>query len=473
MRLPRYFIKTRGFLLLSCLPKTKRFQLYLLFALGAVSWMHFFEHSSEPITLLAATTVALINLWAWLKAAAHMPTALGLEDGCILKPHSVAPYDGVVKKALKEVLRMHPIALEGKIGVVTLAGGQLTRLNSQEPKACLPISPGLGRSLLQLHACYLKGAAMSGAKATPWAIMTSTHTHGPCYAHAKEANYFGLDAKDVDFFCQDDLELVDEKRGGVRNAQGEILKGPDGNVDVLHHLMHSGIWDKWRQAGVEVVVIIPVDNPLAYPFEIDLIDPIITEAYGVSAAVVQRQGAEEKVGVWAFQEQKPCVVEYTGSDPILTQSEKLKDQLLFPWANTGVVALSKACVEALIHIPLESLPCYLAMKEYRMRGSELWVYQRERLFFDLFSFLNEKWPVTLVEYSRSSFFSPLRTVQDITNVQKDLILRDIARLEDLGSHKWTGGPIELGPLAWSSKHQSVFSASFTDAVLWIDASSSL
>lgn len=159
-----------------------------------------------------------------------------------------------------------------KVGVVLLAAGQSTRLGLMGPKGLFPASSVRGCSLFDLfcakHAFLEKAFSVN----IPLAVLCQD----PCaiQSYFDENDYFGLDAKNVDFFSQSELPLLGEDVDGYKailkrdKDSVRCLKGPDGNGAVFAGLLRSGIWDKWLEMGIEVVASSLIDNPLMAPFSL-------------------------------------------------------------------------------------------------------------------------------------------------------------------------------------------------------------
>jgi UDP-N-acetylglucosamine/UDP-N-acetylgalactosamine diphosphorylase len=113
---------------------------------------------------------------------------------------------------------------DGKVAVVTLAGGQGTRLGSSLPKGCYKIGLLSDKSLFQLQAeRILRLAALTGTQ-VQWYVMTSAPTHADTLHFFQANNYFGLSQERVQFFQQGFLPAFD--------LQGKIMMKSKGSVSI-------------------------------------------------------------------------------------------------------------------------------------------------------------------------------------------------------------------------------------------------
>lgn len=135
-----------------------------------------------------------------------------------------------------------------------------------------------------------------GRRPLPLAIMTSPLNHKQTFSYFATNNYFNLSPSQVDFFAS---------RSGLLSLSGDLFLesedrlslGPTGNGCLSTLLQSSGIWDKWHQAGIEMVSVIPIDNPLALPFDRELVGFHAAEHNDVTIKTTLRQSAQEDVGV--------------------------------------------------------------------------------------------------------------------------------------------------------------------------------
>ena len=114
----------------------------------------------------------------------------------------------------KEVIK------KGQYAVVTMAGGQGTRLGHPGPKGTFKLDVyGKGKYLFEILVDNLKEAKQKYGVTIPWYIMTSKENHDETVEFLEKNNYFGYDKKYVTIFTQSELPLIDE--------QGKMLIGKD------------------------------------------------------------------------------------------------------------------------------------------------------------------------------------------------------------------------------------------------------
>ncbi len=188
---------------------------------------------------------------------------------------------------------------KGLCACLILAGGRGSRLGSSSPKGTLGVSVIKKKSLFQLLFERTFYAGLQCGKKLPLVIMTSSYNHQETIAFLFSHNWFGLDQEQVYFFTQEDLPLCDTEGNWFLEAPGKLAKGPDGNGHALHLFYQSGVFEILQKQGVEYLNIVPIDNALADPFDVDFLGFHATEGSDVSIKSIKRDSEAEHVGVLA------------------------------------------------------------------------------------------------------------------------------------------------------------------------------
>lgn len=225
---------------------------------------------------------------------------------------------------------------KGLVGCLMVAGGQGSRLGFDGPKGMFPITEGTKKSLFQLFAEQVVDASLKAHTPLRAAIMTSEQNHEQTVAFFTENHHFGLKIDQVSFFMQGSLPLLDEKGDVIVDLSGEVLKAPDGNGGALHAFYTSGIWQKWYAEGIRYLNFIPVDNPLADPFDPELIGYQIRCKSDVVMKCIERTDPQENVGLIVKEQGKTTVVEYSEISDKCRLSRNDDGTLLYLCANISL-----------------------------------------------------------------------------------------------------------------------------------------
>ena len=98
----------------------------------------------------------------------------------------------------------------GKYAVVTMAGGQGTRLGHTGPKGTFKLDVyGKGKYLFEILVDNLKEANKKYNTVIPWYIMTSKENNKETTMFLEKNHYFGYPKEQVTIFTQSELPLVD------------------------------------------------------------------------------------------------------------------------------------------------------------------------------------------------------------------------------------------------------------------------
>ena len=250
---------------------------------------------------------------------------------------------------------------QGKVSAVVLAGGQGTRLGMDKPKGCYPLSPIMQKSLFQR--LIERTIAASKAYDVPLqiAFMTSEENHAATINFFKEHNYFGIEKERVSFFQQGALPLQDEGGSFILDAQGHLLTSADGNGSFFWKFSTSGLLSKWPT--MEYVTVTVVDNPLADPFDAELIGRCALSKSDVAMRVVERQNPQENVGCLIEKEGRVLVVEYSEMSQEEKEARDKHGKLQVPYANISYFCFSKPFIEKVSYEPIEKMPLHKAKKK--------------------------------------------------------------------------------------------------------------
>jgi UDP-N-acetylglucosamine/UDP-N-acetylgalactosamine diphosphorylase len=325
-------------------------------------------------------------------------------------------------------LKGEELLSEGKIACLVLAGGQGTRLGTSLPKALVEVTSVRKKTLLQLF-CE-KTAAASIAYQTPlqMAIMTSSLNHTVIADYLLENGYFGLASSQVHLFMQDNAPFLDDQGNWFLESTGCIAAGPDGNGHSLRKLMESGIGKQWKEQGIESLIVLPIDNPLADPFDASLCGEHALKNREATLKAIERHDPHEKVGVIVSREGRIAVQEYS----------ELPDHFEAPLAHIGLFCFSLSFIERIAQI---KLPWHLARKKYG--DQKIWKF--ERFLFDVLSHTQK---AGVLVYPREDVYAPLKNLEGphcLETVQQALSAFDRRLIADLTKMPEPGHLFELDP----------------------------
>lgn len=297
------------------------------------------------------------------------------------------------------------IVAEGKAACLIVAGGQGTRLNFPHAKGMFPITPR-HKTIFQLFAEKTAAAGSQAGVRLPLAIMTSGENDREVRNYFKVFNYFDLEEDQVSFFTQRSLPFLDQSGDLLVQKDGFLAKGPDGNGSSLYHFVESGIWQQWKDRGIEYVNFILVDNPLADPFDAELIGFHARNQNEISIKCVEKSSPEEKVGVLVEREGKISVVEYTELSDEKRNERDSQGRLAYNCANISLFCLS---MDFILQTGKEFKTwaiLHKALKNVKPLQLQAWKFE-----YYIFDILLKSGKAQALIYPRSQVFAPLKNAE--------------------------------------------------------------
>lgn len=304
----------------------------------------------------------------------------------------------------------------GKLAIVTMAGGQGTRLGHNGPKGTYDLGLDSHKSLFEIQCDILKEAQKKYGVTVPWYIMTSRENNDDTVDFFEKNNYFGYPKEATNyFFKQGELPMLDEQGRLVIEENGLIKEAADGHGGVFEALGRNGILADMKKRGIEWIFIAGIDNVL-----VQLVDPLlmgyaIKNNFRAVSKTVPKANPDEKVGVFCKKDGKPYVIEYTEISKEQAHMYDENGELVF---GEGHVLLNLFNVSALEQIEKFKLPYHVAHKKasYMNEEGNLVIpdspnaYKFESFLFDAFSQIPE---FGLLRGKREEDFSPVKNAEGV------------------------------------------------------------
>lgn len=323
------------------------------------------------------------------------------------------------------------IIKDGKYAVVTMAGGQGTRLGHTAPKGTFEIGIGVHKSLFEALSDTLKEARKEFEAAIPWYIMTSRENNKQTVAFFEKHNYFDIPKEDIMFFVQGELPMIGEDGKILIDEKGMVKEAADGHGGIFEAMYKDGVLKDMKSRGIEWVFIAGVDNILA-----GMVDPILTglsitrNCLAAGKSVVKRN-PEEKVGVFCKKNGKPNVIEYTEITKEMANAVDENGELLYGESH---ILCNLFNIKSLEEISKNKLPYHSAHKKakYINENGEIVVpkspnaYKFEAFIFDAFERLED---MAIMRVKREEEFAPVKNAdgQDSPETAKELYLNYVAK----------------------------------------------
>ena len=302
---------------------------------------------------------------------------------------------------------------KGRYAVVTMAGGQGTRLGHKGPKGTFDIGLPSHKSIFEILIDALKDDSRRYGVTIPWYIMTSKENNQDTVKFFEDNNYFGYDKNYITFFQQGKLPMVDESGKILINENGVIKEASDGHGGIFQSMKKNGVTDDMKKRGIKWAFVGPVDNVL-----VKMVDPILlgimikqnVEAGGKSTV---KANPSEKVGVFCKRNGKPGVVEYTEISKEMAERVNEDGELAFGESHINCNMFSVRVIEEVAN---KNLPYHIAHKKasYIDENGNLVVpekpnaYKFESFIFDAFDMLDN---MAILRVNRNEEFAPVKNAE--------------------------------------------------------------
>lgn len=318
------------------------------------------------------------------------------------------------------------IIKDGKYAVVTMAGGQGTRLGYVAPKGTFKIGGGVDKSLFEALSDTIKDAKNKFDTTIPWYIMTSRENNDATEKFFEKNDFFGLPYEDIKFFKQGELPMLNTDGKLMLDETGLIKLAADGHGGVFESLVKNGYLEDMKKRGIEWIFISGVDNVLA-----GLVDPIavglaVSEGNLATGKSVVKRSPDENVGVFCKRNGKPYVIEYTEITDEMANAKNDDGELIYGESH---ILTNLFNIKALENIAKNKLPYHKAFKKakYMDDNGEIVVpekpnaYKYEAFIFDAFESLDD---MSVLRVKREDEFAPLKNAdgEDSPNTARQLYM---------------------------------------------------
>ena len=334
----------------------------------------------------------------------------------------------------KEILNIgEDIIANNQYAVVTMAGGQGTRLGHKGPKGTfiLNVKPE-PKSLFQIIAENLIKTNNKYGIILNWYIMTSTENNDETVKYFEDNNYFGYNSENVKFFKQGNLPLLSEAGKLVINSEYRIKYAASGNGTIYQAMLNDGVIDDMKRKGIKWVFIGSVDNAL-----LNMVDPMLlglTKKRGteIASKTIVKNSPYEKVGVFCKKNGKPGVIEYSEIPDTLIEEVDENGELMYGESHIMCNLYTLDAIEKIANVELPYHSAHKKVDFMQEDGNMFYAkepngYKYEAFIFDGFELFDD---ITLYRGKREEDFAPVKNAEGVdspetaTKLYNDFWFRD-------------------------------------------------
>lgn len=316
------------------------------------------------------------------------------------------------------------IILNGKFAVVTLAGGQGTRLGYKGPKGTFELDINPKKSLFEILCDNLKEIKNKYSITIPWYIMTSVYNDTDTKKFFEEKNYFGYPKNMVFFFKQSELPLIDTSGNLILEELYKVKEVSNGNGDVFQSMKKFGILDNMKEKQIEWIFFSGIDNVI-----LNIVDPLflgLTIAHNnlIGSKTLLKKNAENKDWIFARRNGKPAIINSCHLTDSMKVAKNTDGNYLYREINILAHLFNISALEKLCDI---KLPYHRAYKKNTFVNDEGMkqvpespnTFKFETFIFDAFSLFDD---IELLRIEENDEFAPIKDFNGIHNpeVAKEL-----------------------------------------------------
>lgn len=348
----------------------------------------------------------------------------------VIPQNLIEPLSYTVKKDLsnEEISYYEQIGkdaiVNGKFAVVTLAGGQGTRLGYKGPKGTFELDIKPKKSLFEILCDNLKAAREKYNVTIPWYIMTSIYNDEATKKFFEEKNYFGYPRNMVFFFKQGELPLIDISGNLILEELYKIKEASNGNGDVFNSMKKYNILNNMKEKQIEWVFFSGIDNVI-----LNIVDPLflgltISHNKLIASKTLLKKNADDKDWIFARKNGKPAIINSCHLTDSMKEAKNNKGNYLYREINMLAHLFN---ISALDKIANTSLPYHRAFKKNTFVNDEGMkqvpespnTFKFETFIFDAFSLFND---IELLRVEETDEFAPIKDFNGAHNpeVAKEL-----------------------------------------------------
>lgn len=302
--------------------------------------------------------------------------------------------------------------IKNSFAVVTMAGGQGTRLGYKGPKGTYEIKFSNGRkmSLFEIMCNNIKEANEKYNVVIPWYIMVSKDNKEQTIEYFKQKEYFGYEKKAIKFFVQETIPLIDKYGKIVLQDYHKIKEVSNGNGNVFKAMKKANILKEMKEKGIKWVSFAGIDNVLLNNVDTEFLGMIISSNLEIGSKSIFKKEPMDKIAVYCKKDNHPAILDYDEIDLKMSVRRDENGQYLYREANMLSHIMS---LDAIKKVSNKELPYHRAYKKnpiindegMKIVPTEPNTFKFENFIFDSFKYFNDMF---LLRVNREEEFAPIK-----------------------------------------------------------------
>lgn len=298
----------------------------------------------------------------------------------------------------------------GKFAVVTMAGGQGTRLGYKGPKGTFELDITPKKSLFEILCDTLKDACAKYKVVIPWYIMTSTYNDEATRKFFEEKNFFGYPKKYIKFFKQSQLPLIDINGNLILEELYKVKEASNGNGDVFSSMKSEGILKDIAKKRIEWISFSGVDNVI-----LEIVDPVflgltISNNKLTASKTLFKENVNDKDWIFAKRNGKPAIINSCHLTDNMKIAQDSSKKYLYRQTNIlahlfHISAINKICEVKLPYHRAFKKNTFINCEGMKQVPESPNTFKFETFIFDAFSLFDD---IELLQVEVEDEFAPIK-----------------------------------------------------------------
>ena len=298
----------------------------------------------------------------------------------------------------------------GKVGVITLAGGQGSRLGFNGPKGTFRLDIESKKSLFEILCDYLKYYSSKYKVNIPWYIMTSTDNYFDTISFFEQNQFFGYERNNVIFFVQDNMPIVDINGKLVLSEIYKVNLASNGNGNLFTSLKKANLIKDMEQRKLQWLFVGGVDNVLLDPLDTIFIGYTINSKCEIGSKTLFKESPSNISWVFARKDSNPAIIDCENFTEEISRLKDKSGKYLYREINMLAHMFSLKAIKKMTNV---ILPYHRTFRKNAFVNSEGMkevpespnIYKFEQFVFDAFSHFDN---IALLRVDADKEFSPIK-----------------------------------------------------------------
>lgn len=312
------------------------------------------------------------------------------------------------------------IIKSGAFAVVTMSGGQGSRLGYKGPKGTYELrfkTLNEKKSLFQIMCEDIKRANKKYNVTIPWYIMTSQDNNKATKDFFEIHNFFDYPKDKIKFFTQGKLPIIDLDGKLILQEPYLVKDASNGNGNVFKSMKYNSIVEDLEAHNIKWIFFGGIDNVLLQNVDPLFIGLTCKNNFEIASKSIFKQKPLEKTAVYCKKNGKPAILDYDDIDIKLSVSKFEDGKYKYREANIishlmTIDAVKKACSVELPYHRAFKKNAFVNDEGMKQVPDKPNSFKFENFIFDSFMFFDD---MLLLRVNENEEFAPIKDFTGIYN----------------------------------------------------------